>query len=192
MKIKITIFALLVALSTAPCFAQTATISDLWFIRGNWKADLGSHEYVKEQWKRADDKTLTGESVFIEETLEAKKELTKESLTISETEKGLVLRIRHTDKDGKLWEESKEAGDMVLVDYNLTHAIFDNQKDNDRVIITYTWIENNRFDARVEVIKGKKCKTLLFHYRKEKESSLSPKKEIDLLDNYVLPESSSQ
>lgn len=164
---KIYCTAILLALSTTPCFAQTATISDLWFIRGDWKAELGPHEYVKENWKRTDDKTLTGVSVFIEESLEAKKELTKESMTISESEKGLVLRIRHTDKDGKLWDESKEAGDMVLVDYNLTHAIFDNQKDNDRVIITYTWIENNQFDARVEVIKGKKCKTLLFHYRRD-------------------------
>ncbi|MCW5822189.1 MAG: hypothetical protein KIT34_05260 [Cyanobacteria bacterium TGS_CYA1] len=171
MKIKILTSGFLIALSAAPCFAQTATISDLWFIRGNWKADLGPHEYVKEQWKRADDKTLTGESVFIEETLEAKRELTKESLTISETEKGLVLRIKHTDKDGKPWEESKETGDMNLVEYDLTHAVFDNQKENDRVKITYTWIEENQMKACVEVTKAKKPKVLEFQYRRVADSS---------------------
>ncbi len=179
--LKIILSGILFALCLSPCFAQTATISDLWFMRGKWNAALGANSSVQEQWEKKDDHTLAGSSVFMESLVPA----TRESLKIIQTKDGLVLRIQHFNKDGKPWEESKETGDMKLVEYDLTHAVFDNQRQNERVRITYRWIEENQMSARVEVSQAKNPKVLEFHYHREIESGKSNESDKSNESNWI-------
>ncbi len=153
-----------------PCFAQPATIYDLWFMRGKWLADLGDKSFVREEWTREDDKTLTGSCLFMEDSAPA----TSEAMRVTETKDGMILTIKHTKKDGTPWNDEDEAGNLRLVEYDLTHAVFDNGNEKNRVRITYTWKEDLKLFTEVEVTKDEKQKRFSFDYIREDPESTAP------------------
>lgn len=150
----------------SPAYAKSASISDLWFMRGKWQADLDNLKaVVKEEWIRTDDKTLAGTCLFIEEFIPG----TSEAMQIIETDGGIILKIKHTNKDGKPWLESNEAGDLKLVEYDLTHAVFDNCNQDNRVVITYKWLEKGKLSTLVEVTKENKKQKFGFNYERRRD-----------------------
>lgn len=153
-----------------PCFAQPATISDLWFMRGKWRAELGDKSFVREEWVREDDKTLTGSCLFMEDSTPA----TSEAMRITETKDGMILTIKHTKKDGTPWKDEDEAGDLRLVEFDLTHAVFDNGNKKNRVKITYTKREEKQLNTLVEISKEGKQKKFSFDYFKEGPPAYDP------------------
>lgn len=141
---------LLMSLGTSPCFAsEAATINDVWFMRGRWNAEVGINSVVKEQWVKTDDHTLTGNCIF----LELFSPSMPESTTITETKNGLVLRAKYSSKDCALGKISEEVSELLLVEHDLNHAVFDNQQQKNRLKITYRWSAKDRLTAKAEGLK---------------------------------------
>jgi hypothetical protein len=97
-----------------------ANLSDVDWIQGHWKGEaLGGQ--VEEIWSPPLGESMMGSFKLVQNG----KVKFYEIMTISETEKTLILRIKHFDAQLKGWEEKDETVDFKLVKVTPDKIYFD-------------------------------------------------------------------
>lgn len=162
------------------CSAKSASVSDFWFLRGNWQVRNSYFREVEEKWTKVNDYTLEGRTEFRRNAHKGDNKPTlSEVMQIHTNPNRTFMTIKHFDENMKPWSESDEAGDLELVEIDIRHAVFENSLKDNYVKITYTWLGTDALEARVKTeIKGNPSEYIfdyikpenLYKYQSEKYS----------------------
>jgi hypothetical protein len=136
------------------------TLQDLSFMQGTWCGKSGSGSQVEEYWSGAQGDSLIGHCRFIKDGITTFYEL----MAIVKTPAGFALKMRHFNGAMIPWVEKDEAGDCLLVSGSANQAIFDNNKADHRVRVTYRKTGTNSLYAKVEDTRDGKTTAYPFEY----------------------------
>jgi hypothetical protein len=160
------VFQILVFFSPdALAVTEKHSLESLSFMCGNWR---GTNENktttVDEHWSKPDGATMIG----CYRAIKGNETKFYELLVIKEQADGLVLKMKHFDKDLVGWESKEESENCRLISCSSHEAVFEGGSDGESTKITYRKTGDKTMTVLVNVtdLKTQATKALRFDLTK--------------------------